>query len=244
MSVAGDAAHGRVPALVLMGTVHSDPLGVRRTTAFLEAYRPELVLLELSPFALRYRKEHTPSLLKTLRANLRTAAGRLGIHFKQAIRHNRIVAIIRQISLPFEYRASASYARKTGVPVIPIDKSEFSRQWIETWPEMLSAANLEMLLRCEDRIESVAGQYALAARKLSASSPEPLFAAEPEAALWGDREKHLACSVTAELEKMRPGRAVYLGGWRHLLHAEKAMSLRDMLDVPSTACLLLDRYRL
>ncbi|MCE5335805.1 MAG: hypothetical protein LLG06_14580 [Desulfobacteraceae bacterium] len=244
MREAEGKAAPRSKDLILLGTVHSDPMGFARTRDFLDTCLPDLILLELSPFALSYRKEHAPFLLKTLRENLRIAAGKMGVEFSRSIRHPRIAPIFRQISLPFEYRAARKYSRKTGTIVIPVDYSGFSREWIGTWPELISTGNLEQLLREDEIVQDASEQYWLAARRIDSAKPVRLLPAGSDSALWQEREHHLAGEITREIERRRPARPLYLGGWTHLVHSEGWQSLRDILGIPRSRCLLLDRFLL
>jgi pheromone shutdown protein TraB len=64
--------------LFLLGTMHSDPDGLGRAARFFRAANPDLILVELSPFARVFRRKHQPSFEKLLRLNLAVAAARRG----------------------------------------------------------------------------------------------------------------------------------------------------------------------
>jgi len=228
-------------ALILLGTVHSDPLGYGRTKAFLSDYRPDLILVEISPFALQYRKEHAVRLLGELLSNLRHAAQKAGIDFGQALRHSAIRAIARQLALPFEYRASAAYAAKFFATVVPVDWSEFSRRWIGTWPELISTANLEVLLRREDSQPSIAGRYEQAAARIGGDRSAIHVQVGKDLPAWQDRERHIEAEIRSNLARSGPRRPLYIGGWQHLVAGGEPRSLRELLEIGLSSCHLLDR---
>jgi hypothetical protein len=198
--------------LVLLGTVHSDPKGFSRTRAFLEGYRPDLIMVEISPFALKFRKERSSELRKAFLERLQIAARALKIEFAAALKHVQIASILRQIGIPYEYRASAAYVKKTGTDLIAVDYSEFSREWIETWPEMTSAANIERLLELESSAPPVASLYAQAARRIGGGPFLPETLPGGDASGWQERERYMAAEITSALRRLSPERPVYIGG--------------------------------
>jgi hypothetical protein len=228
-------------SLVLLGVIHSDPLGYRRTLAFLSRHRPDAILVEISHYALRYRMEHSRRLLRRFHANLRTAARNASMDYRKALGHPRIAAIARQITLPFEYRASAAFAAASGATVAPVDRSEFSTIWIETWAELICAENLETLLKIEDAPASVASGYELAARKIRGDFPAPDLWTGGDISLWRRREDHIVSEIFSVLARSRSERPFYIGGWRHLVHSETVRTVRDAFAVDLSRCFLLDR---
>ena len=94
------------PACTLLGCVHLDPDGPRRLSCALEALRPDLVTVEISPFGIRFRKLHGRRLLKLLES-------RLG-----ALRHERLEAerrraeeMRRELVLEIERERAAALER-------------------------------------------------------------------------------------------------------------------------------------
>lgn len=227
--------------LVLVGTIHSDPQGYRRTRRLLERHSPDLIFVELSPYGLRYRQDNGSALWRTFSENLRLAARRLAVEPPKARRHRRIDAIARQIKLPFEYRAAAAYASRRGATVIAADSSEFSRQWIETWAELISAQNLEILLTMDSTPDPVSRQYDTAARLIRGDVPAPGTLSDKDFSLWQDREEGLARNIRTGLFRNNPVRPLYIGGWMHLMSHGRLRSIRDLLGISLTRCFLLDR---
>jgi len=232
-----DPHHG----LILLGTVHTDRLGFAGTERFLLKYEPDLILLELSPFALCFRKEHSRALRKTLLFNLRATAEKLRIDLRTALKNSRIAEIIIQIGLPFEYRASQAYAKRSGVEVIPVDDSEFSKEWISTWPELISSANLENLLQLETASMPVKLQYERAARGIAGEPSSADIWGNKNIAVWQKRENHIAAQISSQLKKHSPARPIYIGGWQHLIFGGRFNTIRDILGLDESSCLLLDR---
>lgn len=226
--------------IILLGVIHSDPKGRKRTTAFLSRYRPDLILVEISPFALDYRRKNSPRLYREFRKNLRAAADNLSIAYLSALKHPQMTRIGRQLHIPFEYRASAAYCKTTGAEVVPADWSDFSRRWIDTWPELISVENLESLLRLGDTPVLVSKNYDLAARTIVGNSPAPSQDPE-EARLWQKREEKISAEILSRIELRKPIRPLYIGGWRHLLSDGPFRTVRDILGIGLSNCFLLDR---
>ncbi len=126
----------------LMGTVHGDPRGFQRLRHFLQRFQPDLILVEMSPFAWTFRKTHRRALHRTLNENIRQAAIPMGWNWQRALRHPQMQAIRRQIAMPFEFRASYRYARAHSKWLLLIDRSDFSVPLLACWSDLLSATNL------------------------------------------------------------------------------------------------------
>jgi hypothetical protein len=223
-----------------LGTVHGDPGGFSRTKSFLELYEPDLVLVEISDFALKFRVERSAGLRKIFRERLRIVSERLRIDFETALKHIEIATIFRQIGLPYEYRASAEYAKKAGVDLVAVDSSEFSRGWIETWPEMISMRNIERLLQLESLRPSVSSFYARAAKRIEAGPPS-IEIPPADAGGWREREEQMCFLIRSSLERLAPHRPVYIGGWWHLSAGGSIKTVRELLRVGADSCRLLDR---
>ncbi len=236
-----DAHLGRklIDRLLLLGSIHSDPQGFRRTSDFLNCRMPDLILVELSEYALAYRIEQGPYLRKLFLERLKGVSRSLGLEYRAALKNWRIAAILRQISLPYEYRASVAFSRKTGAPVVPVDYSDFSCEWVETWQEMISAENILHLLQLHDRPIPLSLQYRQAARKIKCAIPEPEFLSSKDCTKWRQREEHIASEILTALARFEPQRPVYIGGWRHLLTYGRVETIRNILGVELSACRLL-----
>jgi len=231
--------------LLLLGTVHGDPDGLARARRFLDSHQPDLVLVELSPFGLSFRRRHQGRLQRTLARNLREAASRSCLSFRQALKHSEIRSIRRQLALPFEFRAAASYAGKSPSRLLLVDSSTFSRTCIESWPELISTENLVHLLATPGDAPGDRDTYRLAARRIEggtfAAVLRMLEAGREVDSRWEERERFMAEQIRAALDVFRPRLAIYLGGWWHLTSGGGIATLRDLLETPFSCCHLLGR---
>lgn len=232
--------------LILLGTVHRDPLGMARLAQFYRTYVPDCILLEFSRHGLDFRLENQSRLHKSLKDNLRQVSLESGVSLKALIKHPQVAAIRRQISLPFEFRASRQYSMAKGIPVCLIDRSDFSRQWIRAWPELIAPQNLRFLVSTQLRAQgSCSCQYEQAAFLMRIVRPGHsrccLKASFSKDVVRVKRERHLARKVEAILRRWQPGRPVFVGGWQHVVPGQYQPALRDYLNAQAHQCILLDR---
>jgi hypothetical protein len=161
--------------------------------------------------------------------------------------HPAVAAIRRQLALPFEYRAARCYVRSRGRTLHLVDDSRFSRKMITRWPRLLACDNLRTLLSLPagGSRPSLAASYRQARLVLEHGTtdshphwPAALLPAAGDAA----RERYLAKQVRSALQGEPAGTTVYLGGWEHLVDRTHPPSLRHLLAVDGSRCLLLDRF--
>jgi len=232
--------------LILAGVVHGDDRGFVRAIRFLYSFQPDLILVELSPYAKAFRDGKRRTLQQTLNRNLRATAEACGLSYREALTHPEIKAIRRQLSLPPEYRAARRFSQATGSRLFLVDYSPFSRKLIALWPELLAGENLASLLSLpRDARPEVQRLYERAARSIRGESPSPAGLPHNDDSetdrLWEKRERHLANAIRSLLRRHRPSMAVYLGGWRHLCAGGSIPSLRELLNINVSRCALLDR---
>jgi len=225
--------------LILVGGVHGDRHGFRRTLHFLETFQPDLVLVELSPFGKAFRDRNRRTLQQTFAHNLLLAARHVHLSLREALLHPEIRSIRRQLALPFEYRAARRFVRNTGNRLALVDSSLFSRRMIAHWPELISSSNLSsLLLLAPDTRPTPAQTYERAAQLICQELTPPAFTGERR---WQKREQFLAARIRSALRETAPWRAAYLGGWQHLTGAGPAPTLRELLGLDRHSCWLLDR---
>jgi len=219
---------------VMIGVVHRDPQGERRLRAALESRRPELVTLEVSPYAVDFRRTRGAALLQRL-AEL-TPPGKSG--------HGEIQAIRETLSLPFEYRAAVAYAAGDGARVELADDSEVSRELLaEIEDELLTPENISALVRRNDipLTRTVASFYRRARRLLAAEPAPPAllgFSAE-RLALLQVRDERMERVVRRVLADRRPRCWVHVGGVFHLLRIRGLKLLWERLaDLDMERCFL------
>ena len=92
-------------SLILIGTVHGDPRGQTRAGELLNHLGPDLVTVEISPFSLRYRRQHGARWQQQLALALAELPAGAGLHLA-------IQRLAAQVALPFEVRAARDYSRK------------------------------------------------------------------------------------------------------------------------------------
>lgn len=227
--------------LSLVGTFHADPGGYRRTCRILEILRPDVTAVEVSPFALAFRIRHRSFLLKRLQRSVATAAERLGMPRNQALGHPHIRRLFRQIAIPYEWRAAQAHRRAHGVPCYPVDSSRLSQRLLAHWPQLLSPANLTVLLTLpgdpDPSADHVYRQAAWTVQAGAVSAPPP-SGAWPT--IFWERERHLEVQIRAILTTLKPRHLVYLGGWEHLRIQEDPATVRRRLQDLQPRCLLLD----
>jgi hypothetical protein len=82
--------------------------------------------------------------------------------------------------------------------------------------------------------------YARAARRINGAplGPETRPA---DAMRWQEREKQMAYEITSALERFKPARPVYIGGWWHLCCGTGTKTVRELLGIEAACCRLLDR---
>ncbi|NLI33706.1 MAG: hypothetical protein GX422_13155 [Deltaproteobacteria bacterium] len=236
-------------SVFLLGTVHWDPLGFRRLSTFLEWFNPDCILLEFSPYGLSFRRKNQETLQRTLNRGIREVSHRCGIPHGTVLRHPEVLAVRRQISLPFEYRATSRFSKRTGTPLFLVDHSQWSRRWISEWPELLSWENIYSLVALKSHArESISQIYHRAAsligtggaryRALILGFPSSNYRCRMK------RERYLAKRIVRILETHVPKKPLFVGGWNHLVRNEDHPTIRQYLATRTTDCGLLDRTAL
>lgn len=209
------------PHLILAGVVHHDPSVPDRLWKLLEERRPAGVSLEMSPYSLRFRREHSQRLAELLDQ----AVAQIG---PEAEASGHVRAIRRAIGLPSEYEAASAWARRRGVGLELVDLSRVARGYLEHLEELVSVANLRALIAGGDkdpdaeldRQRRVAMRLVRGAKPLEAKIwPVPV---DPDTV---EREAHMERRIRRVLEGGRTSSWVHVGGWEHMLWIEGRPSL-------------------
>lgn len=218
------SAGERAGDILLLGTSHIDPLCGERLFLLLEKHRPDMILLEISPFSLLFRKTAGRIFRSILAGRIRS----LGIPFEGEIR-----LLHEYFGIPAEHSAVMSYAKKTGAAVRLVDVSFFSFLRLALSFRALGRRNLENLagkagdrfsleMRAADRIfngkDSLLGEL-----RLSGFGKDLLVRR---------REECLASRVSRYRKKHRGRRMVYVGGWEHCMDDAKGRTLYSRLPGP------------
>ena len=209
--------------LILVGVVHRDPEGYLRLQALLNLVRPQVITVEISPWAISFRKRHASLLLAELHKNLLQVADQLPCRAQELINQGAIAEIKAQIELPFEYQAALDYGEPLGVPVLPVDVSKYSKIKVAHFRPLISMANLSTLLRLEPYFlkEKVRQEYSRAAALWKKYGYDTLAGCSLRIRQeWKVREISMARRIRRALtfvETMEGGVVLHVGGWMHLM---------------------------
>ncbi|HOX45306.1 MAG TPA: hypothetical protein PK668_17045 [Myxococcota bacterium] len=188
--------------LTLVGTVHLDPDGPALLTRLLEELGPEAVTVEVSEYALEFRRTLGPELLARLDP-FRLPDGRLP---------NGLAAVAAQLLPPFEHSAAAAYAGRTGAALAAVGDGQLSRRLLfRLERELMVTDNLvKLATRDEPPLrEQVRTEWQRARGHHRAGPP---LGSDAVARLAG-MDRGLARRIRAQAGA---GRLVHVGGWEHL----------------------------
>jgi hypothetical protein len=233
-----------IPRLTLLGVTHHDPDGFINLGRFLTNYQPDVILLEISPYAVALRKRRQVELQGAFRRNLEIASYNCGIALKDALKRPEITALRRQISLPFEFRAASAHTEKSGAALVFVDQSSFSWRLTALWQETTSVENLTLLLSTSSMAPHARQIYMKARRSIDRGVELRVqeFKGELDATerLWARREYFMAKQIKGALLLHGPRKPLYIGGWQHLTLDARLPTLRGILGIARRQCMLLD----
>lgn len=223
---AGRPADGIVSThgTLFIGTSHLDPEGYGRLLRALNEYRPELILLEVSPLSIVLRKTLGIIYKKMLMRRLK----RLGLAM------NRELGTIADYLTPaHEYRAARDYCRNRSARLRLIDVSLFSLIGFSRAHRLIAKKNLLCASRIgEDRFE----QERRIARNIFARGDETIRTMKLER-FAGDRllpirEGILARRVKKHIALHCGIKTAYIGGWEHLMDDSHRRVLYSRIETP------------
>jgi len=217
--------------IVLVGTVHRDPKGYIKLVSILNEERPDFITLEMSPYAVRFRRgkgrvliSRVFEILKKIREeNPRFATQDPADH--PAIRH--VIAIL---DFPYEYQAATAISLSRGIPFQCIDRSDFSREKLSRLEgELVTEENMRKLLDLDpvEFNEGLSREYGLAAMALRA--PE-IFNSFSDRFEMIARDQHVARKIRGIAERSRCCKLLHIAGWKHLVTAGSGESLCELLS--------------
>ena len=205
---------------LLVGTVHLAREDAPRLLRILDDAAPVLVTVEISRFSVEFRRRRERAWLSQAARALRAVPpGSRG--------HGRIRLLIRQIRMPWEWKAALSWAESRGARVIPVDTGALSRTELPRWEkELLTRENLRALSRLPDLDLKAHLEEERARARLAVSGrvrPARALLSDP---FWTRRERLLS----RRLIRLRGcwNRMVHIGGWMHLV--PEAPTLRHGLE--------------
>ncbi len=197
--------------LFLVGTVHLDPEGHPALLKLLRELRPDAVTVEVSRYALEYRRSTAPQLLERLQP-FRQADGSLP---------RAMHAVVAQLRPPFEYTAAQAHAERCRCRLELVGDGQLSRQLLSRLErELMVTDNLVRLAtRAEAPLaEQVARAWTRAQRDHERGPPLDSHGRRRMQRI----DRRMARRIQAVAGGAR--RAVHVGGWEHLagLRAELA----------------------
>ena len=227
-----------LPSLLMVGTVHRDPLGKAKLLRLLRWEQPSVVSVEMSPYGRIFRSQQAAVFRSALRENLRNIHQEEGLPWRRILSHSAIQGIFLLLKEPYEWRAARAYGEETKCKVQDIDMSEYSEEKLSHLSELVSRENLRTLLSlsCPDLKEQVKNHYGRA---------RFLFSHPPSAWLENremrEREFIMAEKIRGLLLQGEEGKFVHIGGWEHLLEYSDPPSLYNLLrDLHPRRVLLAD----
>ena len=184
--------------LILVGTVHLDPGGYDCLKKLLFELKPETVCVDVSHYALEFRKTVGRD-YRTLLDNFRREDGSLP---------PALAAVDIQLQVPFEYQAADDYAEKRGARVVPVGDSAQSRKLLSHLSrELMTTDNLVKLAsREEPELPEQVGKEWERARRYYLQGSTTAGGLEIS-------DKRLARQIK-EYAGREP--VVHVGGWEHL----------------------------
>ncbi len=188
--------------LILIGTVHLDPDGHALLLAALGDLRPETVTVEVSRYALEFRRTLGRDLAGRLEP-FRRADGSLP---------RAMHAVEAQLGFPFEYTAAEAYAERSGALVVPVGDGQLSRQLLNRLErELMVTDNLVRLAtRAEAPLAEQVEREWVRARRSHREGPT----LDSEAMARLDTiNRRMARQIRAHAIDMP---LVHVGGWEHL----------------------------
>jgi len=237
-----------ISQLILIGTVHRDPQGHQNLASLLEQLQPDLLTLEMSPFALEYRRSRGRRQMLRLERILQRLSAETGRPLQELKTCRAVIDIQVLLAMPYEYRATRKYADRHQCRLVLIDVSEVSAHKLRrVESELTTYHNLKTLVSLPDEgIPLHQESYATAQLLLQTAPGDAVCEAflrrrrGPEGV--GRRDQVMADQLR-RLRNRHPGRRlVHVGGWVHLLEDPHEETLFSRLaDLSPQRRLLVER---
>jgi hypothetical protein len=210
--------------LIFLGTSHIDPSGYERLQAVLQETGPQIIILEISRFAIIFRK--------TLGALYRRILLRRVKKYNLEI-NTEIENAISFFDIPYEYRAARRYARAQGARVILADVSLLSFLRLSRSYQFIRKKNILSL-------SGIHGDRFISERKIAErvfSHGDPLMIRLRANGFEGDRllelrEKILTRRIHRIVSRYRNRKIAYIGGWEHLIDDPDKRTLYSNYNLP------------
>lgn len=222
----------RPTRLTLVGTLHRAPRGRDRLASLLGELQPDVLTLEVSPYAIAFRRRRGPLLLVRLAALLDRLAAETNRPRVELAAHPEVSGIRALLELPFEYQAASAHAAAANIPLELLDSSLVSARKLRRVDRaLLTWKNLAVLVTLPTT--GATENMTLARKLVWETSDAPLRQAflEPRRGPEGigPRDRRMAQKIRRHLENSRGGHLVHVGGWLHLVEDERGETLYSLL---------------
>jgi len=189
--------------LTLVGTVHLDPQGHAALLALLHELKPDAVTVEVSAYAVEYRRTAGPELLARLEP-FRQSDGSLP---------RPMHAVVAQLRPPFEYTAAEAYAARTGAQLALVGDGQLSRQLLSRLERELMVTDNLVALATRDEpplAAQVEREWTRARRELDRGPVLDSFGTRRMERL----NRRMARRIREVVSAGTP--SLHVGGWAHL----------------------------
>ncbi len=218
--------------IVLVGTVHRDPEGQDRLLSILHQEDPDYITLEMSPYAVRYRRKKHSVLKNRIRRILRDFAQAGPVLTGQdPLDHPAVRNVLASIDFPYEYKAVSLFSRSKHVPFRCIDRSDFSRIKISRLErDLISRENLQALigLNPHEAFREIEREYRLASMALGQGENTVYRPQNPPEMV--KRDWFMALRIREVLDSTLCQRLCHVGGWEHFVDHENRETLFTLLS--------------
>ena len=214
-------------SLVLVGTVHRDPMGYTKLLRVLGKEQPSLITVEVSPYARTFRAGKAAALRATLRKNLQSIQREEGRPLREIISQSAILGIFLILKEPYEWRAAKAYAHRQEIPLGDIDLSCYSKNKLSHLADLVSMENLRTLLRIPSLDLSKQAESHYSRARFLFSHPPSFW---PVAREIRRRETYMAEKIRNFFQQENGKKMLHIGGWEHLIEFPQGGSLFGLLQ--------------
>ena len=213
-------------SLVMVGTVHRDPMGYAKLLRLLGQEQPSIITVEVSPYARTFRAGQAVALRATLRKNLQTIQREEGRPLREIISQSAILGIFLLLIEPYEWRAAKAYAHRHEISLWDIDLSCYSQNKLSHLADLISLENVRTLLRIPSFDLSKQAESNYSRARFLFSHPPSFW---PMAREVKHREAYMAEKIRNFFQQESGKKILHIGGWEHLIEFPQGRSLFGLL---------------
>lgn len=226
--------------LVLVGTVHHDPIGYDKLQRVLASVLPDIITLELSSYGRGFRTKNSRKLSLRIRSHAQALQTRNSGTRK--ILPAAVEQLLAAVSFPFEYCAARDYAAACRVPLYCIDLSRISRRRLCLLKdEALTRHNIVTLLALSDK--NLLNSVNLCYKRAAAVWSEPgdcLYLPAASDPTDSERDWHMSRRLRNLCAKFPRKLILHIAGWEHCANSAGPHNLYGLLRDLSPQRILLD----